>query len=323
MFSRLIFAACALGMASAGALAQAKWPERPITVIVSQSGGASPDIMARLVADRLSKDIGPVVIENKPGGGNVVGALAAARSAPDGHTFFFATSAALVTNPFMMKNLPYSPEKDFAPVGLVVRSVQSIVAHPSVPAKNLAELIKLDEARNGKYNIAIDGPRNLAGVTAQALNRRANLNLTLVPYPNINIGVQDVLAGRTQLGIFSVSIIESHVRAGTLKPLAVPSQRPVPALPGVQAAGEVLPGFDFSGWFMLMAPRGTPEPIIKAMNAALDRAVRDPHVSSMAPKLGFQIDPAGVGSPQEAAAFLRDQLAMWAKITKELGIEPM
>src|SRR5262249_32162721 len=141
------------------------WPQRPIVMVVSQSAGASPDIMARLLANSLSEQLGQgVVVENKAGGGNVIGASAVARSAPDGYTFFFATSAALVGNPFLMKNLTYDPVKDFEPVALVTRSHQVVVVHPGLAAKTLAELIALDKAAPGKLSIAVDGPRNLAGV---------------------------------------------------------------------------------------------------------------------------------------------------------------
>ena len=170
-------------------------------MVVSQSAGASPDIMARLLANTLSEQLGQgVVVENKPGGGNVIGANAVARSSPDGYTFFFATSAALVGNPYLMKNLTYDPVKDFEPVALVTRSHQVVVVHPGVAAKTLAELIALERASPGKLSIAVDGPRNLAGVTARAFNKRADTQFVLVPYPNINNGVQDTMAGRTESG---------------------------------------------------------------------------------------------------------------------------
>src|SRR3977135_2521416 len=180
------------------AIAQS-WPQRPVTFIVSQSAGASPDVMARTSGNKLSVSLGQtVIVENKPGAGNVIGATAAARAAPDGYTFFFATSAALVTNPYMVKNLSYNPEKDFVAVALLPGSHQIGVVHPDVPAKTLAELIALDKADPGKLTMSVDGARNLAGVTAQALNKRAATNFALVPSVNINNGLQDTVAGRTQ-----------------------------------------------------------------------------------------------------------------------------
>jgi tripartite-type tricarboxylate transporter receptor subunit TctC len=315
----LVASALAL-LLSPQALAQ-NWPQRPVTFIVSQSAGASPDVMARMITTKLGAALGQsFVVENKPGAGNVIGAQAAARAAPDGYTFFFATSAALVTNPYMLKNLSYDPVKDFAPVALVTRSHQIVVVNPDVPAKTLPELIALDKAAPGKIAMAVDGPRNLAGVTAQALNKRAGTNFVLIPSVNINAGLQDTIAGRTQAGVFSASILESHLRSGALRALATASNARLSAAPDIPTAAETLPGFDFSGWFMLMAPAGTPPDIIKKLNAALDDVLRDPQVRDLAPKLGFELDPKGVGSPEQAAEFLKAQLALWAKTTQELGI---
>ena len=299
------------------------WPQRPVTFIVSQSAGASPDVMARMIATKLSATLGQsVIVENKPGAGNVIGAQAAARAAPDGYTFFFATSAALVTNPYMVKNLSYDPLKDFTPVALVTRSHQVIVVHPDVAAKTLSELIALDKAAPGTISMSVDGARNLAGVTAQALNKRAGTQFVLIPSVNINNGLQDTITGRTQAGVFSASIVEAHVKSGALRALAVASTRRLVASPEVPAAAETLPGFDFSGWFMVMAPTGTPADIIKKLNGAIAEATRDAQVRELAPKLGFELDPNGAGTPEDAVEFLKSQLALWAKTTQDLGIEP-
>lgn len=321
---RVIIALLAVGLSLFSLPAGAQnWPQRPVTFIVSQSAGASPDVMARMITTKLSAILGQtVVVENKPGAGNVIGAQAAARSAPDGYTFFFATSAALVTNPFMVKNLGYDPMKDFVPVAMVTRSNQVIVVHPSVPAKNLAELIALDKASPGKLSIAVDGPRNLAGVTAQALNKHAGTKFVLVPSVNINNGLQDTIAGRTQAGIFSASIVESHVRSGALRAVATASSSRLLAAPDVPSAAETLPGFDFSGWFMVMAPTGTPADIVNKLNAALNEAGRDAQVKDLAPKLGFELNPKGMGSTADAGKFLKAQYELWGKIVPELGIVP-
>ena len=320
-FSTALLVATLTLMLGERAAAQ-NWPQRPVTFIVSQAAGASPDVMARMIANKLSVALGQsFVIENKPGAGNVIGAQAAARSAPDGYTFFFATSAALVTNPYMVKNLSYDPLKDFSPVALVTKSHQIVVVHPEVAAKTLQDLIALDKAAPGKLSMSVDGPRNLAGVTAQALNKRAGTNFVLIPSVNINTGLQDTIAGRTQAGVFSASIVEGHLRSGALRALATASTNRLSAAPDIPAVAETLPGFDFSGWFMLMAPAGTPADIIRKLNSAIDEATRDPQVRELAPKLGFELDPKGAGSPELAADFLKSQLALWAKTTQELGIE--
>ena len=204
----------------------------------------------------------------------------------------------------------------------MTRSHQVIVVHPEVAAKTLPELIALDKAAPGKISMSVDGARNLAGVTAQALNKRAGTQFALIPSVNINNGLQDTITGRTQAGIFSASIVEAHVKSGALRALATASTHRLVAAPDVPAAAETLPGFDFSGWFMVMAPTGTPADIIKKLNAAIDEATRDSQVRELAPKLGFELDPKGAGTPEAAAEFLQTQLALWAKTTKELGIEP-
>ena len=296
------------------------WPTRPVTFIVSQAGGASPDVMARILADRLSRSLGQgVVIENKPGGANVIGATAAARAAPDGYTFFFATSAALATNPFLMEKMTYDPVKDFRPVTMIARSHQVLVSHPDVPAKNISELVALERKQPGKLSVAVDSPRNLAGVTAQALNKRAGLELSLVPYPNINAALQDTMTGRVELGVFSVSIAEALIRDGKFRPLGIASSRRSTSLPDVPTLSESFKDFDFSGWFMLMAPVGTPDDIVNKLSRDVAEAMSDEKIREMAPKLGFEIE---TGSPEAARKFLAEQLDLWKGITAELGMKP-
>ncbi len=315
-----------IGLAAAGvtrALAQPAWPQRPITMIVSQSAGASPDVFARLLAEKLNSVLRqPVIIDNKPGAGNAIGAQAAARAAPDGHTFFFATSAALSMNPFLMKNLPYDPVNDFVPVALVTRSHQILVAHPDVPAKSLADVIALARKDPDKYSIVIDGPRNLSGVIVRLLKSRAGINLTEVPYSNVPSSLQDVMSGRIAFGLYSVSVAEALVKDGKLKVIATASAEGNNTFPTAEPVAKTLPGFDFLGWFMVVAPKGTPEPIIADMHKAIAAAVGDPAVVALAPKLGFDIDPKGIGTQEDARRFLAAQLDLWSKTTKDLGLLP-
>lgn len=297
------------------------WPHRTISMIVSQAAGASPDVMARLLADKLSKQLGQsVIVENKPGGANVTGSLAAAKAAPDGYTLFFATSAALVTNPFLIKSLPYNSERDFAPVSLISRSDQLIVVNPELPAKTLDELIASDKASPGKISIGVDSPRSLAGVTAQAINRRAGTSFVLVPYPNITVALQDALTGRIQAGVFSVSIAESLIKDGKLRALATASGQQTKTFPQLPTVARSIPGFDFSGWFMLMTPAGTPAEIVAQLNTATLAAVKDQQLLATAARLGFEVE---TGSPDAARAFLKQQLTLWGQITKELALEPL
>ena len=221
-----------------------------------------------------------MVIENKPGGGNVIGATAAARAAPDGYTFFFATSAALATNPFLVEKMTYDPVKDFKPVTMIARSHQVLVAHPDVPAKNVAELVALERKQPGKLSVA---------------------------------------TGRVELGVFSVSIAEALIRDGKLRPLAIASSKRSGSLADVPTLSETIKDFDFSGWFMLLAPVGVPDDIVNKLSRDVAEAMSDEKIREMAPKLGFEIE---TGSPEAARKFLADQLALWKGITTELGMKP-
>jgi tripartite-type tricarboxylate transporter receptor subunit TctC len=320
---RNIFIALGLLASTLGAAAQGAWPQKPITFVVSNGAGSSPDVMARLLGAKLEPLLGQsIIVETKPGAGNVIGAMNVARAPADGYRIYFATSAALAANPFMMKNLPYDPLKDFAPIAYLGRTNQFIVVHKDVPAKNLEELIALDKKQPGKYSLAIDGLRNLAGVTAQALNFHSGTKFVYVAYPNIMNGLQDTVAGRVEVGVFPVAIAEGFVTEGTLRPLAVAGLKRIKAFPNVPAAAEVMKDFDFSGWFVLMAPKGTPPEIIAKLNAATDKAMRDPQIVAMAPKLGYEFDGDGVGTPERATRFIEQQLGYWEKTTKQLGIEP-
>jgi tripartite-type tricarboxylate transporter receptor subunit TctC len=306
-----------------GAIAAGEWAQRPVTLIVSQPGGASPDVMARMLAERITANTGQaMIIENKPGAGNAIGATAAARAIPDGTTLYFATSAALVLNPFLMANLTYDPMTSFTPVAFIAKSNQLIVTKASTPAANLAELVALEKRQSGKLSIAVDGPRNLAGLIALALNQKAKTNFVLVPYNNITSGVQDVMAGRVEAGVFSVSIVESLIREGSLKALAAVADAPISSMPEVPLAKETVEGLDYSGWFMVLAPAGTPKNTINVINAAFKAAVADPKLRELAPKLGFELSPTEVGSPEQAAEILKAEYGAWKTVIDQLGLKP-
>ena len=320
---RLALSTLPLLAALATARAQAtNWPQKPITFVVSNGAGSAPDIVARLLGSRMERMLGQgIVVEDKPGGSNVIGAMSVAKAAPDGYRLFFATSSALSANPFLTKNLPYDPLVDFKPVALTTISHNYLLVHRDVPVKTVAELIDVDRKAPGTYSIGVDGPRNLAGVTGQVLNYAAKTKFVLVSYPNIVNGVQDLMAGRVQAGIFPVAITQAAVDEGVLRPIATTYINRVRSYPTIPAVSETYPGFDFSGWFILMAPVGTPDDIIAKLNAAVGEALKDPEVIAMGPKLGLEY-PEKVGTPAGATAFLKRQLDYWRKVTTDLGIVP-
>ena len=297
------------------------WPVKPVRVIVSQTPGSAPDIICRLLSDRLTRALGQaIVVDNRPGGGNVVGSQFAARAAPDGYTFFFATAAALVTNPYTFKALPYDPIKDFAPVAMIGKSPFVLVAHSSVPANTLAEVIALDKAQPGKLTFASDGPKGFAGMLGEWLNKVMGTKILQVPYNVNSQGLQDTLAGRNAFTIQAIAPVLPMVRRGDLKLIAVSSAQRYPTLPEVPTMAETLPGFAFVGWFVMVAPTGTPAEAIQRMNRELDSVLKDADVIKRMAEFGFYNN--GAESPQVTGEFIRAELATWGKVVKEIGIEP-
>jgi tripartite-type tricarboxylate transporter receptor subunit TctC len=297
------------------------WPTKPVRIIVSQAAGGTPDIICRLLADRLSVALGQqVVVENRPGGGNIVGAQAAAHAAPDGYTLFFATAAALVTNPFTYKTLPYDPLKDFIPVAMIAKGPFFVLANPVVPAKNLAELAAFDRANPGKLAFATDGPRNFSGILTAWLNKLGDSTILQVPYATMPQGVQDVLAGRVQVIVLAVPSAAQHIASGALRPLATSSAERLSNYPQVPTIAETFAGVEFIGWFILAAPAGTPDEVVMRLNREMDLILKNPQISGKLADLGFFT--TGADPPQAVRAYVRAQYDLWARLSRDIGLQP-
>lgn len=301
--------------------AQASWPDRPVKFIVTQAAGGTPDTIARLLADKLGQAIGQqVIVENRPGGANAIGAQAAARSAPDGYTFLFATAAALVTNPHTFRSLPYDAAKDFTPVANIARVPFFIMVNPEVEAKTLPDLIALEKKKPGLLSVATDGQRNFSGMLTSWISKLAGINLTQVPYTAMPSGIQDALAGRVQVAILAVPSAAPHMAQGKLRAVATSSAQRVPGFDQVQPIADTYPGFDFIGWFSLVAPAGTPKDVVQRVNREMDKILKDPDVRARMQKAGFYSD--GAGTPEEAVAYIKSQYDAWGKVVKEIGLQP-
>lgn len=302
------------------ALAQ-EWPARPVKFIVSQAPGTSPDITARYLADRLQRLWNQqVVVENRPGGQNVPGAQAAARSAPDGYTFFYATTAAIVSNPVTFKNLPYDPAKDFVPVAMIAKSPMVIAVNPAVPAKSLAELVALDKAQPGKLAAANEGPKTFSGMISLLLNKSAGMQLLQVPYNGVSPAIQDTIAGRTQVVLVSSAAMLPFLKRGDLRALAVSAGKRVRGLEDVPTLAESYPGLEYVGWFALLAPTGTPAAVIQRANRDMDRVLTDPEVAQRLFDLGLVNE--GAGTQESLNEFLRAERERWGKLVREIGLQP-
>ena len=321
-FSRALAALAGAGLAPLAPPARAQaWPERPVKWVLSQPPGSGPDNVARLLADRLAKAWGQaVVIENKPGGQNTIGAQAAARSPADGHHFYFATTAALVTNPLLFKSLPYDPARDFVPVAFVARSPFALLVDANSPVRSVEDLVARSKARPGQFALGNEGPRTFSGMIARLLNARSGAGANLVPYANVGVGTQDLIGGHVDAMVADLASTAALARQGKLRVLATTAGRRVAGWESVPALAESWPGFDMVGWFAVVAPAGAPAEVVVRANRDLNAALADKDIAERILGIGPIVE-AGL-SPEAVAAFLRSETARWQAITKEIGVLP-
>jgi tripartite-type tricarboxylate transporter receptor subunit TctC len=297
------------------------WPEKPVKWLLSQPPGSGPDNVARLLSDRLQKLWGQaIVIENKPGGQNTIGAQAAARSPADGYTFYFATTAALVTNPLLFKTLPYDPQKDFVPVAFVARSPFAIVVEATSPVKTIEDLIARSKADAGKLSLGNEGPRTFSGMIARLFNARTGAAANLVSYASVGVGVQDLIGGHVNAMVADVASTAQLVKQGRLRMLATTSARRVAGWDAVPSLAELLPAFDMVGWFAVVAPAGAPPDAIARVNRDLSSVLADREVAERMAVIGPIAEP-GL-SVEQVGALLRSEHQRWAQIVKEIGVLP-
>lgn len=298
-----------------------EWPTRPVKIIVSQAAGGTPDIICRLISDRLSKALGQqFVVENRPGAANVVGAIAAARAAADGYTLFFAPAAALASNPHTFKSLSYDPLKDYVVVAMVAKTPFLVLVNSTVPIHSLAEMVAYDKANPGKLSIATDGPRFFSGMLATWLNKVSGAHVLQVPYATMPKGIQDTLAGRTQIAILAIPAAAPYITSGMLKPIAISWPTRLPLYPDVPTLAESYPGVEVTGWFAIVAPTGTPVDIVARLNQETDKILKAPEVANRLADLAFFTE--GAETPDTARTFVNAQYELWGKVVREIGLEP-
>jgi tripartite-type tricarboxylate transporter receptor subunit TctC len=301
--------------------AAAAWPDKPVRFVLSQPAGSGPDNVARIIGERLAKGLGqPLVMDNKPGGQNVIGAQAAARSAADGYTFYFATTAALVTNSYLFKTLPYDPQKDFVPVAFVGKSPFAVLVRADSPVQSLQDLLARARSTPGKVSLGNEGPRTFSGMIARFLNARAKAEFNLTPYASVSVAVQDAIGGHVDAVVADIASTAQLVRQGRLRMLAVTTAKRVAGWDQVPAVAETYSGFDLSGWFALVAPAATPRPVIERMNQEFNAVTADKEVAAKILSAG-PVAESGM-SLDQVAAFLKDEHQRWSQITRELGVLP-
>ena len=303
---------------AAFAVHAAEWPDKPIRVILSVPAGATPDVTARLVFPGLSQQLGAsLVADNRAGGGGVIGAEIAAKSAPDGYTLFISSPGALTILPHMRKNIPYDTIRDFAPISLISIGPFVLMTHPSVPAKSIKELIALAKAQPGKLNYASAGNGVANHLAGELFKQMAGIDIVHVPYKGAPQAVTDVLAGHMNMMFNSVAPIVGYIKTGKIRVLGIASLQRSPQLPDVPTIHESgVPGFEAVNWFGMFAPAKTPRNIINRLNGALVQTIKTPEMQSQFIKLGA--DPIG-SSVEEFTAFVKRDMETYEKVVRISG----
>jgi tripartite-type tricarboxylate transporter receptor subunit TctC len=294
------------------------YPSKPIRMVVPSGAGGNADILARITAEGLSKALGqPVLVDNQVGGRGLPGTSLVAKAVPDGHTVLMASTTHVV-NASLMPRLPYDPIKDFAPVSMVCSTSLLLVAHPSVPANNMKELIALAKAKPGTLNYASAGLGSPANLGAELLNTMAGIKLVHVPYKITAQGNTDTIAGVVQLSFPGVTSLLPHVKAGKLKALGISSKKRSPLLPDVATVAETLPGYEATLWNGLVAPAATPRAVIAKLNTELVKSANSPEVKAKLNTAGQDVETS---TPEEMGVYMEAEIKKWARVIKEAGIK--
>ena len=318
-FLGFIRIAALTALASAPALAQT-YPAKPIRILIAQAPGSATDVISRVVGNRLSESLGqPVVIEARPGAGGVVGTEAAARSAPDGYTLFMGNNSTHGSNPAVFPKLPYDAVKDFAPIAFVASVPYVLVVDPSLPATNVQQLIALAKSRPGKMNYASAGNGSTHHFCGELLKSMSGVDILHIPYKGSPPAIAGLLGGEVSMMFANVADIGSQIKSGKVKALAVTTAKRAGSLPEVPTMSEAgLPGFEIVSWFGLLAPAGTPAPIVARLNAETVKVLERPDVKAALANQGLEVAP---GSPEQFAAHIKSEIAKFTRIGKAAGIK--
>ncbi len=317
-FLHIVAGAATLPALSTIALAQA-YPTRPVRWIVPYPAGGTTDLVARLMADWLSKRLGQqFVIENKPGGGTNIGVEAVVNAPADGYTLLF-TVATNAINPSLYKSLPFDFQRDIAPVSGLAELPLVMEVNPGVPAKTLAEFIAYAKANPGKINFASFGARTISDLAIDLFETSVGVDVVHVPYPGGAPMVIDIISGRVQAGIDALPNSLPHIRAGTMRALAILSATRTPALPDVPTAGETIPGFAVQPWTGVGVPRGTPTAIIERLNREINAGLADPGIKASLAKVG---GTPIIRTPEQMRTLIASGIEKWATVVKQAGIKP-
>jgi tripartite-type tricarboxylate transporter receptor subunit TctC len=307
--------------ANCASLASAQdYPTRPVTIIVPYVSGGSTEILARLVGQRLEGRLGkPVLIENKPGAGTVIGANAVAKAVPDGYTLLMATPTPMAINVAVYKSLPYDPVTSFVPLAMVGQSPFTLIVNPSLPVYSVRDLIAFAKQNPGRLSYGSGGPGAPHHLYAELLKSMAGIEMTHVPYKGSLPALNDVVAGHIQLMFCDIPPAAGMIEAGKVRPLGVSTKTRVAAFPDIPTIAEAgVPGFAVAGWFMLAAPARTPPPVIEKLHGELKSILAAPEMKDQLIKLN--LIPMETPSVEEMQSFVKSEIVRWAKIVQQAGI---
>lgn len=322
-YSLAVIAALATLWTAPAAVAQ-DYPSKQIRIISPYGPGGGNDTIARLLATRLGNAFNQrVIVENKPGGNTIIGNEMLAKSPPDGHTLILNGNG-FVTNPSFYAKIPFDTVKDFAPVAYVASTQLVLVAHPAVPASNVRELIALAKAKPGTLNFGNSGqggPEHLAGVL---FGQMTGADIGSIPYKGAAPAITDLIGGQVQLMVTALAAVQPHIQSGQLKLIAMANNARSPKYPNVPTVAESgLPGFDTSLWYGVMAPAGTPEPIVRRLHQEISKVLHDKEVQDIFAARGLTPgNDAVVGTPELFGAFIRSEIASSARVARAAGIKP-
>ena len=316
--SRLLALAVA-ALALAPALAADAWPTKPVKIIVPFPAGGATDVVARLLAQKLSETWGQgVVVEDRSGAGGNIGGDAAAHSAPDGYTLFMTSGSIVTANPYLYKSMSFDPAKDFVAITNVAAGPQVIVVTNGLPVKTLKEFIAYAKANPGKINMGSAGIGTQTHLAAENFAYAAGIEMTHVPYKGEALALTDLLGGQIQMVTPNLGAAINFIKQGKIRALAVTSRERSPELPDVPSAAETLPGFENTGWFGLMAPTGTPREVVEKVYRDSAKILHSEEFRKQLAKQGMA--PVG-NSPADFQAAIREESKRWEKVIKERGLK--
>lgn len=296
------------------------FPDRAVTLVVPFAAGGSTDVVARIVAQKMSEDLGQqVIVQNVAGAGGNLGADNVARADPDGYTILMGTVATHALNPLILKTKPYDPEKDFAPISLLVVVPNVLVVNPELPAKTVEELLALLKAKPDEYAYASSGNGTPLHLSGELFKKMAGVSMQHIPYKGAGPALNDVIGNQVPIMFDNLPSSSSHIKAGTLRALAVTTAERAPSFPDVPTVAESgIPGYETYTWNALFAPANTPEPVVARLNEAANKALADPAVVERMKEFSATIVAS---TPQELAAHVKAELEKWTPVVRDANIQ--